>query len=226
MKRVLFVSGTDTGVGKTVVTSGLVRALRERGERVVPVKPVETGCADLSRPEDALALQRAAGHVPLETICPVRYRTPAAPWTAGRREGVRHSFEGLRAHIEGIDASWVVVEGAGGMLVPLDATRSFADLAVALNAALVLVVRDALGTLNHTRLSLEAAKTRGIPVAAVIANAVAFPGADDVSHADELRALGLGVPVWGPLPRFDVVDPSIVAGHLASIGLVDALLRG
>ena len=224
MRRVIFVGGTDTGVGKTVVATGIVRALRDRGATVLPVKPVETGCDDLDRPDDALALHRAAGGGDLAAICPVRYRTPAAPWSAARREGVKHTFDGLRAHIDALDAPWVVVEGAGGLLVPIDATHSFADLARAVGATLVLVSRNALGTINHTRLSLEAARARGLPVAAVVANG--SPGPGGVSHVDELRDLGLGVPVLGPLPVWSEVHLGTVAEAVEAMGLVDVLAAG
>lgn len=206
MSRVVLVTGTDTGVGKTVVTCALLRALRARGLHPVAIKPVETGCADLDQPEDALLLRAAAGGTtPLDVVCPARYRTPAAPATAARLEGSRHSFEGLVDHVKGVRArsAGVIVEGAGGLLVPLAEGRSFADLALALGAPLVVVARDALGTINHTSLTLEAARSRGIAVLAVVLNAVAAPDAVFVDHGAELRALWPGVTFLGPTCRLN-----------------------
>ncbi|MDB4931551.1 MAG: bioD [Myxococcaceae bacterium] len=102
MSRIIMVTGTDTGVGKTVVTCALLRTMRANGMAPFPVKPVETGCADLTRPLDAIALSVAAGDVTIEAVCPARYRLPAAPATAARREGTRHSFKGLVAHVRDI----------------------------------------------------------------------------------------------------------------------------
>lgn len=207
MKRTILVTGTDTGVGKTVVTCAVLRALRARGLAPVPIKPVETGCVDLQRPEDALSLSAAAGGVDLATVCPFRYQTPASPWTAARIEGWKHSFDGIVDHVRAVqrDHELVIVEGAGGLLVPITEVRSYADLAAALGASLVVVARDALGTLNHTSLTLEAAISRGIPVLGVVLNAVATPDTVALPHRDELSALWPRVPIAGPLSR--MADP-------------------
>ena len=225
MNHLIFVTGTDTGVGKTVVTCALLRALRARGETPLPIKPVETGCADLDQPEDGLFLSAAAGGLPLSEVCPVRYRTPAAPATAARREGSRHTFDGVVAHIRAVQSRGhrVVVEGAGGLLVPLDGTRTFADLAVALGASLVVVARDALGTLNHTGLTLEAAKSRGIPVLAVMLNAVAAPDAVFIDHGAELRVLWPGVPVLGPTCRMNNPQSTTMSDDISILKLVDLI---
>ena len=203
MSRIILITGTDTGVGKTAVSAALLRALRAEGHHPFPIKPVETGCADLALPEDGIALSVAAGGVPLDLVCPFRYRLPAAPATAARLEGARHTFQGVLEHIRRIEATHrlVIVEGAGGLLVPLSDDKTFADLARAVGASLVVVARDALGTLNHTSLTLEAASSRGVPVLAVVLNAVAIPDAVFVDHGAELRSLWPGVPVLGPIPR-------------------------
>lgn len=207
MKRTILVTGTDTGVGKTVVTCALLRTLRARDLAPFPIKPVESGCADLRYPEDAMALSAAAGGVDLDTVCPFRYRTPASPWTAARIEGWKHSFDGVVEHVRAVqrDHDLVIVEGAGGLLVPITEVRSYADLAAAIGASLVVVARDALGTLNHTSLTLEAAISRGIPLLGVVLNAVAVPDTVALPHRDELRAMWPRVPVTGPLSR--MIDP-------------------
>lgn len=217
MSRLLLVTGTDTGVGKTVVTCAILRALRARGEKPVPIKPVETGCTELDLPEDALALSAAAGGVQLDIVCPVRYRTPAAPTTAARIEGRAHSFDGLVEHVRAIRAvsPRVILEGAGGLLVPLDEGKTYADLAMALDASLLIVARDALGTINHTSLTLEAAKSRGIPVLAVVLNAVSTPDAVFIDHRAELRALWPGVPILGPTSRMKNLQSTMMCDEVS-----------
>lgn len=219
------VTGTDTGVGKTVVTCALVHALRLKGQRPFPIKPIETGCVDLSQPEDGLALSTAAGGLPLELVCPVRYHAPAAPATAARLEGAAHTFDGVVEHIKTVQAkhSLVVVEGAGGLLVPLGEGKTFADLAVALGASLVVVARDALGTINHTSLTLEAAIFRGMPVLAVVLNAVAARDAFFIDHRAELEALWPGVPILDSLCRVKNPESSTMSSEKSIKKLSDMI---
>ncbi len=226
MSRLVLVTGTDTGVGKTVVTCALLRSLVARGLTPIPIKPVETGCADLAQPEDAIALSEAAGGVPLEVVCPARYRTPAAPATAARLEGSAHTYQGLVDHVRGVQARspWVVVEGAGGLLVPLVEGKSFGDFAQTLGASLVVVARDALGTLNHTSLTLEAAFSRGVPVLAVVLNAVASPDAVFVDHRAELARLWPGVPLLGPLGRMKNPQSTSLCDDLSVMNLTGLVI--
>ncbi|MEZ4280529.1 MAG: dethiobiotin synthase [Myxococcota bacterium] len=168
--RGLFVTGTDTGVGKTFVTTALARALRAAGVDVGVMKPIETGVPG-DGPQDALALRLAAGvDDPIELICPVRFALPASPEAAAKAENrtvplaaIREAHQALaRRH------AFLLVEGAGGLLVPIDAETDMADLARELALPLLVVARPALGTVNHTRLTLEAARSRGLPVLGVV----------------------------------------------------------
>lgn len=225
MKRLVLVTGTDTGVGKTVMTCALLRALRQRGHHPIPIKPVETGCSDLQQPEDALALSSAAGGIPLELVCPVRYRTPAAPATAARIEGSRHSFEGVVDHVRRIQAAhpMVIIEGAGGLLVPLGEGKTYADLAVTLGAPLIVVARHALGTINHTSLTLEAAFSRGISVLGVVLNAPAARDAVFVDHCAELRGLWPGMPIIGPLSRMKNPQSTTMSDEISSMRVTELI---
>lgn len=192
-----FVTGTDTGVGKTVVACALVRALREEGLDVGAMKPIETGVGP-EGPRDALALREAAGDVDaLDDVCPQRFALPAAPSVAAAAEGrrvevwaIERAYQRLRAR-----HAWLVVEGVGGLLVPAAEKLSVADLARDLELPLVIVARAALGTINHTLLSLEAAVARGLPVAGVVVcHAGGELSAADASNLDALRrALGPGL---------------------------------
>jgi dethiobiotin synthetase len=194
MTRGFFVTGTDTGVGKTLVACALLRALRARGEDVAGMKPIETGVGEAG-PLDALALRAAAGDVdPLDDVCPQRFALPAAPTVAAAAEGrsvelwaVRRAFERLNVRHD-----CVIAEGAGGLLVPVAEQECMADLARDLGLPLVVVARAALGTINHTLLTLEAAVARGLSVAGVVISHSSGPlsPADDANLEALRRALG------------------------------------
>ncbi len=202
-----FVTGTDTGVGKTTVAVALLEQAKQRGLRTAAMKPAETGCplgpAGLS-PADGIRLKNAATtERDLRIVCPFRYQKPVAPAVAARLEGppvdidrIRYCFAMIKA--EGPDL--FLVEGAGGILVPLTESHTMADLAVVLGLPVLVVARDGLGTINHTALTVEAALIRGIEVSGVILNSV-HPGtsAETIqSNAAEIERL-VDVPVLGVL---------------------------
>jgi dethiobiotin synthetase len=221
-----FVTGTDTGVGKTVVACALVRALRARGLDVGAMKPVETGVG-AAGPLDALALRDSAGCVdPLDDVCPQRFALPAAPTVAADAEqrsvdrgAIRAAFDRLRARHD-----WLVVEGAGGLLVPAAEDLSMADLAGELALPLVVVARAALGTINHTVLTVEAAERRGLVLAGVVISHAGGALSDaDAANLEALRELlghqlvGEIVPLApGELPKDDALDLAalIAAGEV------------
>jgi dethiobiotin synthetase len=198
----VFVTGTDTGVGKTLVACALVRELVDRGMRVGAMKPIETGVGPQG-PLDAQALQQAAGgRDPLERVCPERFALPAAPSVAARAEGREVRIGAIVAAFRRLIARYelVVVEGAGGLLVPLDATHTMADLAATLELPLLVVARGALGTINHTRLTLEAAEARGVPVLGVVVSHAGGVLSDaDAENLADLRDW-LGDRLLGEIP--------------------------
>ena len=189
-RRGWFVAGTDTGVGKTLVACTLVRALRRRGTAVGVMKPIETGVG-AEGPCDALALREAAGvDDPLETICPQRYALPAAPTVAAEAEGREVDLDAVRAAFAILAArhAALIVEGAGGLLVPAAKDISMADLAGELGLPLIVVARASLGTINHTRLTLEAAEARALPIAGVVISHADGPlSSPDAANLDALR---------------------------------------
>ncbi len=169
-RRGFFVTGTDTGVGKTLVACALVRGLRARGRDVGVMKPIETGVGTAG-PLDALALHEAAGSVDdLADVCPQRFALPAAPTAAAEAEGAKVDCAAVRAAFARLAKAHelMVVEGAGGLLVPAAPGMSMGDLAAELGLALIVVARPALGTINHTLLTLEAARARDLPLAGVV----------------------------------------------------------
>lgn len=193
--RGLFITGTDTGVGKTFVAAAIAEALRRSGLRVGVYKPVATGVEaqrSADTPSDAELLWHACGRiVPLSDVCPQQFAAPAAPPVAAAAEGKSVDphllFRGaLRWHGK---CDVLIVEGVGGLLAPLTEHLSVADLAAKIAYPLVVVARFNLGTLNHTLLTLEVARHRGLRTGGVVLNAPEPIGATlaEQTNAHELR---------------------------------------
>jgi dethiobiotin synthetase len=167
--RGLFVTGTDTGVGKTLVAAGLLRLARRQGLVPIPFKPVETGCDP--EPADARRLWRAARPpIPPDDVCLHALPLPAAPALAAAAAGRRLDVAGMAERARALAGlgDFLVVEGAGGLLVPYADGQTTADLAARLGLPLLVVGRTALGTINHVALTLAEAGRRGLPVAGCI----------------------------------------------------------
>jgi dethiobiotin synthetase len=168
----VFVTGTGTEVGKTVVAAVLARTLAAEGKRVAVFKPAVTGLEEEGETDHAL-LRRASGSSQSdEEIAPYRYRPPASPHLAAALAGEEIDPERLRqaAATAAAKADAIVCEGVGGLLVPLSPTYLVRDLAVDLGYPLVIVASSGLGTINHTLLALESARAAGLEVAAVVLN--------------------------------------------------------
>ncbi len=197
----LFVTGTDTGVGKTQTSCALLSLLADAGLKPQGFKPYESGCASLRAPADTLAMREAArSTLPVDALCPHRFRAPVAPGVAARRLGREPDWDVTLAAWERLRQGPVVVEGAGGLFVPLDSKRDIIDLIATLKLPVLLVARAGLGTLNHTALSLQALAARRIPVRAVLLSR--GTPVKDVSERDNRLMLEErhGVPVLGPVP--------------------------
>ena len=172
----LLITGTDTGVGKTLVACGLAACLTAGGRTAGVLKPVETGCMMRDGrlyPEDAALLASFAGSLaPLDELCPYRFEPPLAPGVAADQAGVSIRPERIVSLFERISQQHdtVLVEGAGGLLVPLVDRYTFADLARDLDIPLLVVVGSKLGALNHTLLTLSYAQTHSLPLKGYIMN--------------------------------------------------------
>jgi len=170
----IFVTGTDTGVGKTIIAAGMVRLAHKAGLRCVAIKPVETGCelrSGVLYPEDGALLVRASdGDISLDECTPVRFSMPASPARAAAMEGSRIFLSDLVEHAltvaERVDL--LVVEGAGGLMVPIENKLMMIDLIQRLGFPVLLVARSRLGTINHTLLSVEALRHRGIELKGIV----------------------------------------------------------
>ena len=205
-ENAFFVVGTDTGVGKTLVAAGLLHALARRHARVVGMKPVAAGAVKVDgswASEDALALRAASSiAVPPELDNPVLLPEPLSPHLAAARAGRHVHLDALVAcyHDLAARADAVVVEGAGGFLVPLSDEATGADLALRLQLPLVLVVGLRLGCLNHALLTAEAIAARGLRLAGWVANRIdpRMAAADDNIATLARR---LPAPLWAEVPH-------------------------
>jgi len=175
-RKGLFITGTDTGVGKTFVAAGLARCLKDRGFAPGVLKPVETGCV-LRRgkriPRDGSFLKYMAGAPePIEEIVPYRLSAPLAPQVAAERDGIRIQTRRLQSAFRAISSRhpFTLVEGAGGILVPVTRKATMVDLMKQFELPVLLVSRIGLGTLNHTLLTLFYLAQHRIPVAGIVFN--------------------------------------------------------
>jgi len=219
--RGLFVSGTDTGVGKTIVAAAIALLLRKAGLRVAVLKPVTSGAVLIDgRPvsEDAELLRWASEcTVPDRDIAPYLLREPLAPSESAAREGVVIELPLVREAFERLSAKhdFVIVEGAGGLLVPLAKNLLVAELVEDLSLPLLIVARPNLGTVNHTLMTCECARTRGIEILGVVINGQ--PSQPDPAEEYAARVISeyAAVPVLAVLPRCCEVNEKTIVETLA-----------
>jgi dethiobiotin synthetase len=221
MAQGIFITGTDTGVGKTIVAATLAYLLRMSGARVGVMKPVTSGCREQDGrlvSDDALLLCRAAGTACNDDVAPYLLREPLAPAEAARHDGVRIDFGRIREAYQRLAAvnDVMIVEGAGGLMVPLAGGLLVADLVRELNLPLLVVARPDLGTINHTVLTCFSAQQMGLSVAGVIINNYPdVPGLAEQSAPHQIGSL-CGAPVLGLWPHHEAQDQSETVAYLAS----------
>jgi dethiobiotin synthetase len=220
--RGLFVTGTDTGVGKTVLAGAIVAALRASGARVAALKPVITGLDEPAAedwPPDHELLARA-NRVAADEVTVVGFGPPVSPHLAAEVAGRPIDVEDLLASIRAAadDADVVIVEGVGGLLVPLSDTCDVRALARSLGLPLVIAARPGLGTINHTLLTLEVARAAGLEVAGVVLtpwpsdpDLIARSNRDTISRRGEIHVAAL--------PHIPRADPELLAGAGAVLPL-------
>lgn len=208
----IFITGTDTGVGKTVVAAGLALVLRERGMRVGVMKPVASGCfGDGKRliSHDAVYLFEAAENEYPFLSSPVRFRNPLAPSVASviekkevPIEKIVKAYRELQKHYD-----FIIVEGVGGLMVPLTKDYFVANLIHEFGLPVLIVARGGLGTINHTLLTIDAATIRGFGIRGVIFNKMARVNLSmaEITNPKVIHDL-TGVPILGSLPELENVE--------------------
>jgi dethiobiotin synthetase len=219
--RGIFVTGTDTGVGKTLIACALTRALSQAGHRVSVMKPVASGSlrtAEGLRNADALALMEAAALRPelYGEVNPYCFEPPISPHIAAEESKIVVDIGLIQAKMHRLcaDADWIVVEGAGGWLAPLNAHQTMSDLARALSLPALLVVGLKLGCLNHAQLSWRAIRSDGVPVAGWVASAI-DPHLSRVAENLETLARRLGEPPLAVVPHLPDGGEPYALGCLA-----------
>ena len=225
----LLITGTDTGIGKTVIAGAIAAELRRQGKRVGVLKPAASGCVRRREglvSEDAEFLAHCADSPhPLDVIAPLRFVEPLAPAVAAQRMGVTLDWAAVQRSMNAIarDSEVLIVEGVGGIMVPMDERHTMLDLAAWLKLPAVIVARPNLGTINHTLLTARALESAGAKVAGVVINRypAEMPG---VAEETNPRA----IEKWGKIPVLcivpDVKEPiglKIPADVSAAIAMVE-----
>ncbi len=224
----LFITGTDTGVGKTVVAGGIADWFRRRGQRVAVLKPCATGCVHrreglVSEDAEFLAVCADSRH-PLDLICPQRYAEPLAPSVAADRAGTPLDWEVIQRSINILcgDSDVLIVEGVGGILVPMSPTHTVRDMAEWLGLPAVVVARPGLGTINHSLLTIESLRVGKIRIAGTVINR--YPP-DTAGTAEETSPRVIekrsGVPILCLVPDEPLPPGRLPAGIIAAMDLVD-----
>lgn len=169
-----FITGTDTGVGKTYVLTLILKFLRHKGFNVFAMKPIETGCGEINRmliPSDGYKIAQALNKLDsLDEICPIRFKSSLAPYSAEKIEKKGIDLKIIKEILKKRDETIIFLEGAGGLLVPIFNNYFMIDLARDFSDSIILVSSLRLGTINHTLLSVEAIKKRGIKISGIILN--------------------------------------------------------
>jgi dethiobiotin synthetase len=211
----LFVTGTDTEVGKTIVASAIAATLAARGERVAVFKPTVTGLDEATGAPPDHELLKASAHSTqeLDEVSPYRFGPPLSPHLAAELAGTRIEPPRLRAAATraAAGADVLIVEGVGGLLVPLTYDYLVRDFARDLDLPVLIVARPGLGTVNHTLLTLESARAAGLEVVAVVfTNWPDDPGQPELSNRLTVAALGgVEVATLGPVYTGPVISPAV-----------------
>lgn len=218
-----FVTGTDTGVGKTMVSAALLYAARHAGLRTLAVKPVAAGCEQTAgglRNEDALMLQQAiTAPLSYQEVNPVALLEAIAPHVAAKIADVNLSAQRLAGFCRGVmfkPGDLCLIEGAGGWRVPLNDRETYARLPQELDLPVILVVDLRLGCINHALLTVEAIRRDGLTLAGWVANRAGPERMEAEAESLAFLQHSLGAPLLGDLPWLEHSDPEALASHLAN----------
>ena len=232
ISRGLFITGTDTGVGKTVVVAALISALKSRGLDVGVMKPAESGCHRNEKgsliPEDALFLKAVAKNTdPLHLVNPYTFEQPLAPALAAEMAGVDIRMETIIAAYNALAKShdFMLVEGAGGLLAPLIKEERMLDLACALKLPILVVAKNVLGAINHADLTVRIAQAAGAQVVGIVLNNPYL----DAHPATRTNATSIqrwvAVPFLGEMPYLSSMDYNSIGQAAEKHLKLDNLLK-
>ena len=237
MTKGFFIAGTDTGVGKTVVTAGLAGFYRQLGMRVGVMKPIESGCKRLEdglHPQDALFLKKMSSSPDaLDLIVPYRLELPLTPSVAAEMEGVEIDLEAIKRIYQQLERNYdlMLVEGVGGVMAPLYKRSTSVDLVRLLGIPVIVVARNTLGTINHTLLTVEHARQRGLTLVGIIVNNCdADPDVSSETNPEVIKQLS-GLPLLGVIPYLPLPtrnDASLLAevmGEYVKRDLLEACIQ-
>ncbi|WP_027832721.1 dethiobiotin synthase [Marinobacter sp. HL-58] len=220
-RKSFFVTGTDTGVGKTIVSAAILEAAAAMGKRTLAMKPVASGCDETPeglRNEDALILMAAMSEsLGYDQVNPIALKPAIAPHVAAVQAGRTISAERLVGFCRGLQmrpADLLLVEGAGGWRVPLNDRETYAAMPGALQMPVILVVPLKLGCINHALLSAEAIRRDGLAVAGWVANRPTEAVMDCEQETLDYLVNHLGAPCMGVLPWQVQADPKVLSAHL------------
>jgi len=219
----IFITGTNTEVGKTIIGRAIIIALVNRGIDVKALKPVESGVKDI--PQDAMALLKASKKQrDIKETCLYALKTPASPHVAAKQEGIEIKEKSIIEFINKTtkESQMLIVEGAGGILVPLSPKLLYIDIIKNIGFPIVIVAPNVLGTINATLLTIEAAKKRNINILGVVLNGT---DKEELGNAKAIEDFGK-VPIIGVFPTIDENMNDSKLGKVAEKSLdIDCLLR-
>ena len=219
-KKIFFITGTDTDVGKTEVAAGFLEAANQKGLRTAAIKPVAAGCEDSGdgpQNDDALKLQSLASvKLSYQQVNPVALDLPMAPHIAAQEQGKVLTANRLTGFCRGVTMlpiDFLVIEGAGGWRVPINKRETMADIPKQLNAEVILVVGIRLGCINHALLTAQAIRLDGLKIAGWVANILDPKMLRVDENIDTLKQM-LIEPCLGVIPKLTEISPKQVAAHL------------
>jgi dethiobiotin synthetase len=228
-----FVTGTDTGVGKTIIACGLAAVLKEERFDVGVFKPLLSGISrDDPESDTSLLKKMSQTYLSHEEITPFEFKEPLAPYVAGKLEGKLICIEEVLHHWEMLKGKhqYFIVEGAGGISVPLGENFLVSDLMKALELPIVIVARPNLGTINHTFLTVQYAKSIGLRIAGIVINGISdHPDLAEITNPKLIEEL-CGVPILGITPKFNEITheniKNIVKDHIDMTLLINQMEAG
>lgn len=228
-----FVTGTDTGVGKTIIACGLAAVLKEKRFDVGVFKPLLSGISrDDPESDTSLLKKMSQTYLSHEDITPFEFKEPLAPYVAGKLEGKLIGFEEVLHHWEMIRGKhqYFIVEGAGGISVPLGENFLVSDLIKALDLPIVIVARPNLGTINHTFLTVQYAKSIGLRITGIVINGISdHPDLAEITNPKLIEEL-CGVPILGVTPKFNEITheniKNIVKDHIDMTLVINQMEAG